>query len=289
MATGAGMVCAGWEMDASGLNIPTSTSHLSSLRSSRTTAGAPALSMPSDNGGALSRWQHAGRAVELSLMPTRIVSLLTKPPLWEMAPTVELSAAAHDFDQRYRSASFQLERLFHRLSRGTSSGGGARGGGAHGGGARGGGARGGGGTNASGELEHAYREALEEVFRARFFAPERAATVDDDVRAGRARRRPAHPPQPFDPYSSFWGARARWSDGHDLYDHVGVKFRRFEADWKRLLLLGISQLVLRWDDDALVDEDRGERRTQRERHAQRERGSAREGLLGGLLHRSSRR
>ena len=49
--------------------------------------------------------------------------------------------------------------------------------------------------------------------------------------------------EPFDLYRSIWRPRTKWADSRDLYDTDVVKHKRFEADWKRMLGLGIVKWV----------------------------------------------
>jgi uncharacterized membrane protein YgcG len=62
---------------------------------------------------------------------------------------------------------------------------------------------------------------------------------------------------PFDPYRapSIWVPRIAWSDGKDLYDTPATWKERFFHDWRRALHKGIIGIIMRWDDDGLLDQD----------------------------------
>ena len=47
----------------------------------------------------------------------------------------------------------------------------------------------------------------------------------------------------FDPMRSLWAPRAAWCDAKDLFDTESVITRRFEADLKRAISLGMSREI----------------------------------------------
>ena len=93
----------------------------------------------------------------------------------------------------------------------------------------------------------------------RYVAPpkEGLALGDGYKRRARGEEAAAAPKrkEPFDLYRSIWRPRTKWADSRDLYDTDAVRQKRFEGDWKRMLALGVIKYIMRFDDDALADED----------------------------------
>ena len=89
------------------------------------------------------------------------------------------------------------------------------------------------------------REVLEHLE-----AEDKLAVVDTAHAPSRARV-----PERFDIYRSVWAPRMGWACCRDLYDTVDVELQRFNADWSRLLALGLTKVVLMFDDDGAADED----------------------------------
>eukprot|EP00900_Chrysochromulina_parva_P003245 jgi/Chrpa1/12921/Chrysochromulina_OHIO_Genome00006858-RA len=105
--------------------------------------------------------------------------------------------------------------------------------------------------------EAAFRDALEEVFRVRYFLPDRleAPPLAPEHRQSFLARRGVAKEAIFDPDNSFWTPRIAWSDGQSLYDTSEVKLMRFEQDVRRAIRLGLVKLVVRYDDDGAIDLD----------------------------------
>ena len=61
---------------------------------------------------------------------------------------------------------------------------------------------------------------------------------------------------PFDAaLSEVWRPRIGWGDSGSLFDTDRVRKERFNLDWDRALDLGVSSLIMRYDDDAFADDD----------------------------------
>jgi hypothetical protein len=105
--------------------------------------------------------------------------------------------------------------------------------------------------------EAAFRDALEEVFRVRYFLPDRleAPPLAPEHRQSFLARRGVAKEAIFDPDNSFWTPRIAWSDGQSLYDTSEVKLMRFEQDVRRAIRLGLVKLVVHYDDDGAIDLD----------------------------------
>jgi hypothetical protein len=105
--------------------------------------------------------------------------------------------------------------------------------------------------------EAAFRDALEEVFRVRYFLPDRleAPPLAPEQRQSFLARRGVAKEAIFDPDNSFWTPRIAWSDGQSLYDTSEVKLMRFEQDVRRAIRLGLVKLVVHYDDDGAIDLD----------------------------------
>jgi hypothetical protein len=105
--------------------------------------------------------------------------------------------------------------------------------------------------------EAAFRDALEEVFRIRYFLPDRleAPPLAPEQRQSFLARRGVAKEAIFDPDNSFWTPRIAWSDGQSLYDTSEVKLMRFEQDVRRAIRLGLVKLVVHYDDDGAIDLD----------------------------------
>jgi hypothetical protein len=62
--------------------------------------------------------------------------------------------------------------------------------------------------------------------------------------------------QSFDPHKSpVWAFRALASDAQTVFDTPEVEYKRFAADWVRIVAAGITKAVVRADDDGAADDD----------------------------------
>ena len=137
--------------------------------------------------------------------------------------------AAEVWDRRYHSASLRMENVHRDLERHPGFE----------------------------PTEVAFRDALEEVFRVRYFLPDRleAPPLAPEQRQSYLARRCVAKEAIFDPDNSFWTPRIAWSDGESLYDTSEVKLMRFEQDVKRAIRLGLVKLVVHYDNDGAIDLD----------------------------------
>lgn len=137
--------------------------------------------------------------------------------------------AAEVWDRRYHSASLRMENVHRDLERHLGFE----------------------------PTEVAFRDALEEVFRVRYFLPDRleAPPLAPEQRQSYLARRCVAKEAIFDPDNSFWTPRIAWSDGESLYDTSEVKLMRFEQDVKRAIRLGLVKLVVHYDNDGAIDLD----------------------------------
>ena len=131
-------------------------------------------------------------------------------------------AAADAFDRRHRTYSASAERCYRTLTRP--------------------------GALDAPEAPEAFWRHIASVQCNRYIAPERepVAFEEDDYKRrvkGTAPQGSKPRKEPFDLYRSIWRPRTKWADSRDLYDTDVVKHKRFEADWKRMLKLGIVKWV----------------------------------------------
>ena len=119
-----------------------------------------------------------------------------------------------------------------------------------GGGARGGGKGGGGGGGA-----HQRGVKVGAVIKSHY-APGGAGSVGGGSSSTAAKPEGGAASQSsFDPAKSLWKPRMETSDSKSLFDTERVKQRRFYHDWQRALDLGVTSLIMRYDDDAALDAD----------------------------------
>ena len=56
-------------------------------------------------------------------------------------------------------------------------------------------------------------------------------------------------------FEEFWRSRKVWACSKDCFDNDNVRKLRFSCDWKKCLVLGISAVIMKMDDDGDLDED----------------------------------
>ena len=138
-------------------------------------------------------------------------------------------AAADAFDRRHRTYSAAAERCYRTLTRSAA-------------------------IDAP-EASDAFWNSIESVRWNRYVAPAREEMAANDDNYKRSAEAIVKRKEPFDLWRSIWRPRMKWADSKNLYDTDEVKQKRFEADWKRMLTLGIIKYIMRYDDDAMADID----------------------------------
>ena len=59
--------------------------------------------------------------------------------------------------------------------------------------------------------------------------------------------------KPFDLRTSIWAPRAKWADSLDFYDTNAVELARHELDTRVLIEMGLTELIVRYDEDQALD------------------------------------
>ena len=93
----------------------------------------------------------------------------------------------------------------------------------------------------------ALTNAINDVARNRFIAPDRRQEEATVAREAGERKKKAY--SPYDP-PSIWLPRVKWADGKDLYDHDDAMRHRFFHDWRRALQLGAVKVIMKFDEYA---------------------------------------